>query len=289
MASRTLRLTQPVKWHGGKHYLAGQIVELMPPHLHFVEPYFGGGSVLLARDPNKDWLGEGQPSHLRGGSEVVNDLNGELTNLWRVLQDPHQFEAFQRRVEAVPFSQVEWREAPAATGSTDPVQRAVAFFVRVRQSRQGIGKDFATLSRNRTRRRMNEQASAWLTVVEGLPDIHRRLRGVVILCDDACKVIRQQDGPLTHFYCDPPYLGPHRSGNGEYGEFEMTSEQHQELLETLSGIRGTFQLSGYHNELYDTFADRHGWRAAEIQIDNKASGAKVKEKKTECLWMNYPS
>jgi DNA adenine methylase len=31
-------LTPPLKWHGGKHYLARRIVEMMPPHTHYVEP-----------------------------------------------------------------------------------------------------------------------------------------------------------------------------------------------------------------------------------------------------------
>jgi len=61
------KLTQPLKWHGGKHYLAKAIIELMPPHVHYVEPYFGGGSVLLEKDPV-------------GVSEVVNDRNRELMN-----------------------------------------------------------------------------------------------------------------------------------------------------------------------------------------------------------------
>ena len=40
-------MNQPLKWHGGKYYLASKIIGLMPSHLHYVEPYFGGGAVLL--------------------------------------------------------------------------------------------------------------------------------------------------------------------------------------------------------------------------------------------------
>ena len=52
----------------------------MPPHLHYVEPFFGGGAVLLARDPEDDglWL-----FPHKGVSEVVNDINGQLINFWR--------------------------------------------------------------------------------------------------------------------------------------------------------------------------------------------------------------
>jgi DNA adenine methylase len=84
------------------------------------------------------------------------------------------------------------------------VEAAVAFFVRCRQSRAGEFKRFATLSRNRTRRTQNEQASAWWNGVEGLPAVHARLKRVVILNEDALKVIKAQDGERTFFYLDPP-------------------------------------------------------------------------------------
>src|SRR5437870_9631711 len=98
----------PLKWHGGKYYLAGKIVGLMPPHLHYVEPFFGGGAVLFARDPDQAslWL----PPH-KGVSEIVNDLNGKLINFWRVIQNVETFDEFRRRVEAIPMARVEWEQA----------------------------------------------------------------------------------------------------------------------------------------------------------------------------------
>lgn len=290
------KLTQPIKWHGGKHYLAKEIISHFPPHLHYVEPFFGGGSVLLARDPNRDWFinedwkrenGEKVPAAFRGCSEVVNDIYGELTNFWQVLADKDHFSNFVRAIESTPFSQDMWKSARFDQQELDcPVQRAVHFFIRYRQSRQGLGKDFATLSRNRTRRGMNEQASSWLTAIEGLPEIHERLKRVVILNDDAVKVIKQQDGEKTLNYLDPPYLHQTRSSTGEY-EFEMTRACHSGLLDCLGHIEGKFILSGYPSKLYDDAAERFGWRCEKRQIDNKASSKKTKELKTECLWMNF--
>src|SRR4051794_35706406 len=98
-------LVPPLKWHGGKHYLAGRIVALMPPHTHYVEPYAGGLAVLLAKSPV-------------GVSEVVNDVDGRLTNFWKVLQDEAMFAEFHRLVEAIPFSEVEWREARDASAAS---------------------------------------------------------------------------------------------------------------------------------------------------------------------------
>jgi DNA adenine methylase len=184
-------LTQPLKWHGGKYYLRNWIISLMPPHLHYVEPFFGGGGILLARDPARDWMDTGKeklPAALKGSSEVANDLHGELTNFWKVLQKADDFEAFRKKVALTPFSEVEFAEALDATQNAAPedtaenrVERAHRFFVLARQSRQGLMKDFATLSRNRTRGRINEQVNAWLSVVEGLPEVHERLKNVLIL------------------------------------------------------------------------------------------------------------
>ena len=173
----TDKVVPPVKWWGGKHYLAKKFIALMPPHLHYVEPYFGGGAVLLEKDPfdkSKYWGGK---CWEQGVSEVVNDICRELTNFWRVLQNEDSFRAFKRMVDAVPFSQVEWdiaAERQYPVRDLD-VEAAAAFFVRCRQSRAGEFKCFATLSRNRTRRKQNEQASAWWNCVEALPAVHARL------------------------------------------------------------------------------------------------------------------
>src|SRR5437016_2684503 len=92
----------PLKWHGGKFYIAPKIVALMEPHLHYVEPYAGGLAVLLARDPADPQLWKARGSSHYGVSEVVNDIDGRLINFWRVLRDEASFERFQRIVEAIP-------------------------------------------------------------------------------------------------------------------------------------------------------------------------------------------
>ena len=83
------KLTQPLKFHNGKHYHAEHIVDLMPAHTHYVEAFLDGGSVLLRRDPEDV-------------SEVANDLDTRLTNFWRVLQSEQIFSEFKRKTDAVP-------------------------------------------------------------------------------------------------------------------------------------------------------------------------------------------
>jgi DNA adenine methylase len=270
-------LVPPLKWHGGKHYLAGRIVALMPSHTHYVEPYAGGLAVLLGKNPD-------------GISEVVNDLDRRLTNFWKVLQDEAMFLEFQRLVEAIPFSEPEWHEARevlAECQSCDngkKVRQAAAFFVVCRQSLAGRMKGFASLSRNRTRRRMNEQTSAWITAVDGLPAVHARLRRVVVLCRPAVEVLRSQDGPGTLFYLDPPYLEETRSVPEVYG-VEMSRAHHCELLQLIRNVRGKVMLSGYPSELYDSsLAD---WNRHAFDLPNNAAAGKSKERETEVLWCNF--
>jgi DNA adenine methylase len=169
----TTRLTTPLKTFGGKHYLAPHIVALMGPHVTYLEPFAGGLSVLLAKNPV-------------GVSEIVNDLNGGLTHFWKTLRDEALFPRFLRLAEATEFGEGVWDEAGSLLADPDPVKRAWAFFVRVRQSLGGRMKEFATLTTNRTRQKMNEQCSAWLSAVDGLPDVHARLRRVAILYSSQC-------------------------------------------------------------------------------------------------------
>lgn len=273
-----MKLKQPVKWHGGKHYLASKIVALMPPHVHYVEPYAGGLSVLLAKNPE-------------GVSEVVNDLNLQLSNFWKVLQGGALFAEFLRVMEAVPFSEVEYRGRMPDDDlvSVDPVGCAAAFFVRCRQSLAGRMKPFTGITKTRTRRGMNNEVSAWLSAVDGLPEVHARLRRVLILNRDALDVIRGQDGPDTLFYLDPPYLHETRATTADYAH-EMTTEQHRQLLEVITApsIRGKVMLSGYRSELYDGWLG--DWHRHEFDLPNHASGRTTsgsKRRMTECLWTNF--
>lgn len=270
MAATTNRISLPLKWHGGKWYLAPKIVALMPPHTHYVEAYAGGLSVLLAKGPE-------------GTSEVANDIDGQLSNFWRTLQQEESFSRFQRTLEAVPFSEAEWRDAGRAAGR-DHLEQAVQFFIHCRQSLAGRMNCFAPLSRTRTRRGMNEQASAWLSAVEGLAAVHARLKRVAILNRDALDVIRQQDGPGSLFYLDPPYLGETRAVDDVYAH-EMSAKQHGELLEAVCACKGRVMLSGYPSEAYNRRL-RH-WTRHEFTLPNQAAGGKRKRRMTEAVWCNF--
>jgi len=269
MASSLLK--PPLKWHGGKHYLASWIHSKMPEHQIFVEPYFGGGQVLLHKSPG-------------GCLEVANDIDPSLMNFWRVLQEGPLFTRFLRMIEATQFSEPEFKTALADLDHSDPVRQALALFVRCRMSLAGRMRAFTGITRSRTRRNMNNEASAYLSVVENLPAAHKRLQGVLLLNRPALDVIRQYDGPRTLFYLDPPYLHETRTARNVY-VYEMTMADHHELLDTIKQCRGKVMLSGYASELYDR--SLAGWTRHTYEIANHASGGRKKGRETEVLWTNF--
>jgi DNA adenine methylase len=283
-------LTPPLKWHGGKHYLAETVLGLMPPHLHYVEPYFGSGQVLFARDPHDRrlwWPGltsDGRKAN--GVSEVVNDIDGDLMNFYAVLKDEGQFVQLRERLDKTLFSEAEWggAEATLATAGGDPVIRAAAYFTLVRQSLAGRKDTHAGITRTRLRGGRNGDVNAWWSAVEGLGAAHERLRSVRVLCHDALDVIRSEDTEATQFYLDPPYLHETRTATQVY-RFEMTEADHRRLLDLLLAVKGKVILSGYANELYGRALTN--WNRHELDLANHASGAKTKRRMVEVLWCNF--
>ncbi|MGE3408253.1 MAG: DNA adenine methylase [Pirellulales bacterium] len=277
-AAPSSKLASPLKWHGGKSYLAKKIIELMPKHGHYVEPFFGGGSVMFAKDPE-------------GVSEVANDMNGDLMNFWKVLRLPKLFAAFVRQIEATPFSEAEWKRSMARLNAREEgnqenrVRWARDFFIAVRQSRSGLMQDFAPLSRNRTRRGMNEQVSAWLTAVDGLPSVHQRLKRVLLLDRPALQVIKSEDGPKTLFYLDPPYPKKTRVAKEAYGNFEMTNADHRKLLEVVRSVKGKVMLSSYASPMYDKALS--GWNRHDFDQPKHSGSGSTKNRAIESVYCNF--
>lgn len=267
-------MDSPLKWHGGKSYLAARYVSLMPPHLHRLEGYGGSLAFTLAADP-------------KGVSECVNDINGELMNFWNVLREHELFLQFYRMCVATPFAEPIYDQACIADPSDSDVRRAWKFFVKCRQSMSGRMNGFAPLSRNRIRRGMNEQSSAWCGCIDFLPEVHRRLLPVVIFNKHCPTLIKQQDGKNTFGFYDPPYVHESRSTTKEYGENEMSNDGHIELLNCLSVIDGKFMLCGYDSAMYTDFEARFGWHRRAFDLPNNSASGATKERRTEIIWTNY--
>lgn len=269
MKCATRKLRSFAKWHGGKTYLARRIIELFPEHQFYVEPFVGGGSILLNKRPALE--------------ERVNDLNHDLIRVYRALQEyptaviaglqdtPYEREAF-----GVACYRLEHK-----LDETD-VDFAVSFIVKNRMSRGGLGKDFAWSDRQRGGQ--PGDVNAWQTVVACLPLVAHRLKGVTLSSRPASQVIKECDGEGTLFYLDPPYLHETRTTKKAYA-FEMTRPEHEQLLVLLQGLKGKVFLSGYRSALYDEALA--GWRRHEFEIANHSGQGKNKQRRLECVWENH--
>lgn len=262
----------PLRYHGGKSQLAKKQVIYEPSQYKiFGDCCVGGGSYLCVKD---------RP----GVSEYANDLDGELTNFFRVLQDDGLFSSLLKRLENTPFSQSEFAAATEDHSIFPDVDRAWAFFVKNRQSRQSFGKTFSTPTK-RLRRGRNENVSAWNSSIDSLEPFRNRLRWVEIRQMKVIDFIPMIDSPSTFIYIDPTYLDFTRVA-GLY-TMEMSEQDHVDLLELLGSIEGKFMLCGYDSELYSAYANKNGWTRQEFSVTKSASSAKTKPKATEIIWMNY--
>jgi DNA adenine methylase len=282
------RVTQPLKTHGGKRYMASYIHAIAAPFKWSKENPGGWFNRVI---PFAGGLGEMWGWDYEDVNEVVNDIDGRLADFYEVLRSDVLFPRFQHLCECTPFSQEVWRQARAffdlpeeERAKTDMVGRAWRFFVLVRQSMSGRQDCFTPLTKTRLRRGMNAEASAWLGAVDGLPEAHARLRPVVAMREDALKLIPRMDSPNTLFYIDPPYYPSSRSRPDVY-KHEMTAAQHEELLDAATSCEGYVMISGYDCEAYSRRLN--SWEKHEFPTPNHSGKGKKKRPRVEVVWANF--
>lgn len=258
-----MNVTRPVlRWHGGKWKLAPWIIDHMPAHRVYVEPFGGAASVLL-RKP-------------RSYAEIYNDLDDEVVNLFRVLRSDDA----ARLVELLWLTPFAAEEFASAYGPTEnSIERARRTIVRAYQGFGSNGVHRKTGFRSNSNRSGTTPARDWVNYPDALKTIVERLRGVVVMNRDACEVMAAHDAPDTLHYVDPPYLPETRDAGSDYAH-ELTLEQHHDLLAFLRTLKGRVIVSGYPSQAYDDAL--HGWRR--VQRKALADGAR---ERTEVLWMNW--
>lgn len=264
-----MKPTRPIlRYHGGKWRLAKWIISHFAPHRIYVEPFAGAASVLLQKH--------------RSYSEVYNDLDGQIVNLFRVLRSPSQARELVRLVKLTPYARSEFETSYIL--ADDPIEQARRTLFRSMAGFSSVGATgkWKTGFRGNVTRTGTTPAHDWKSFPLAIEKIVDRLQGVVIENEDARVIINRYDHPQALLYVDPPYPFDTRfiRWAGEAYAHEMSDDDHRELAQLLHQCRGQVVVSGYACPLYDDELFSTWFR---FERSARADGAK---KRTEVLWVN---
>lgn len=265
-------MRSPIILIGGKGHMQAKLLPLIPSHKTYVEPFCGGASLFFAKKPSP--------------IEVLNDIDGTIVSLFRMLRDPDMFVELQRRLSLTPYSRLEYQNClDTWRYCEDEIEKVRRWLVVNRQSRGGRFGLGWSYTKTLSRRGMAKTASAWKSIIDELYLCSERLKQAQIDCIDFRKCIEVYDSPDTFFYCDPPYLPLVRT-SGLY-KHEMSLSDHKELIKVLLGIKGKALLSGYNNELYDTLVTKGKWNRIDFDVYCSVVDVSAERKRTESTWLNY--
>lgn len=257
----------PITYYGGKQKLAPVIIELIPPHILYAEPFSGGAAVFFAKRPS--------------AVEVLNDMNGELINFYRIIKD--RFEELIVEINNTLHSRRLHKHAWVIYSNPelfDPVKRAWAVWVLSSQGFSGKldniwGYDIEADSTSR---------KIYFNKTEFTEIYNRRLEKVQLEYADALYIIQSRDNKDAFFYCDPPYFN---SNMGHYKGY--TKQDFEDLLKLLSIIQGKFLLSSYPSKLLEEYTQQYGWSTLTFeQLVTVNAKTRKEKKKIEVLTANYP-
>ena len=258
----------PISYYGGKQKLASTILKLIPSHNLYCEPFIGGAAIFFAK----------QPSPI----EVINDVNRELINFYRTVQN--DFVGLEAEIRISLHSRDLHRKANVIYSNPDmfsEIKRAWAVWVMATQSFASMldGSWGYDRSKNSTTLKVSNKRASFTE------EYAIRLQNVQIECTDALRIIESRDSKDAFFYCDPPY---YNSDCGHYDGYSI--DDFETLLKLLSRIKGKFLLSSYPSPVLRDYAGRKGWFQHKIEqtVSIAANNPKPRKTKTEVLTANYP-
>jgi len=228
----------PLSYIGGKNRLAKQIISLLPAHTTYVEPFAGGAQVFFHKEPSK--------------VEVLNDLDGEIVNFFRVCQ--WHYQELVRCLAYCPASRrLHELFAAAAPATLTDIQRAARFFYLQKNSFGGL------VVRQRFHygviQRPNYNPSR---IPETIERAHQRLQRVQIESLPYEQILEKYDRPTTLFYLDPPYW------QRKLYRFNLSNQDFLELEQRLHRLKGKFVLSlDDHPEVRKLFRN---WRMERTEL-----------------------
>ncbi len=248
----------PLPYIGGKNRLATKIIALLPEHTTYVEPFAGGAQVFFHKQPSK--------------VEVLNDLNGDIVNFFRICQWHH--EELLRYLKYCVMSRKLYETLAASNPETlTDVQRAGRFFYLQKNSFGGL-----VLKQNYHYTIVHAPNYNLGRVPEIIEKTHQRLQRVQIECLPYEKILQKYDRSTTLFYMDPPYW------NRQLYRFNFSEQDFIVLERRLHDIKGKFILS-----LNDCPEVRRLFKAFHIRKEDLAYSAQRKAGNTygELLIANF--
>ncbi len=250
-----------LKYPGSKWRIANWIISHFPEHKVYLEPFFGSGACFF----NK------VPAYI----ETINDLDGDIVNLFKVCREHPQ--ELAQLINLTPFSRDEFIACYETLDN--PVERARRTIVRYHQS-FGTSNSSKNSWRNVQTYGGPRCATMWNYLPDTILQICVRLKDAQIENTDALSLIERYNDENTLIYCDPPYLRNLRKKN--MYAVEMADKDHIRLLEILKSSKSKIILSGYDNELYNE-------ALKDWYTDQKETTAQMGLPRTEKLWMNFSS
>jgi DNA adenine methylase len=258
----------PISWYGGKAHLAERIAGMLPRHHTYVEAFGGAASLLFAKP--------------RATLEVYNDIDSGLVTFFRCLRD--QPEELARLLRFTPYAREEFTVCLDTWETTDgDLERARRWYVRMRQAfgcsvSKSWGHELNGALSGGTR------AASFAATIDELGRFAQRLRGVQIEHLDWRELLDRYDAPGVCMYLDPPYHPQTRSriGRNHGYRFELTEQDHDELIARALTLEAAVLLSGYDHGSYRVL-EQHGF--TRTTIPHHVRTARVGRRPTlEIVW-----
>lgn len=250
-----------IPWMGGKRRLASQLIPLFPKHSCYVELFCGGAALYFLRD---------EPAKV----EVINDLDGELINLYRVVQN-HLEEFVKQFKWALTSRQMfKWLKEAYVDGLTD-IQRAARFYYLQQHAfgAKRYGQHFGT--------KTSSKAPNLLRIEETLSEAYIRLAGTFIENLSWIDCFKRYDRPHSFFYADPPYW----QLTGYNVEFGL--DQYELLAEAMRTAQGKVMVSlNDHEDMREVFKD-FNIKNLNIKYSVSRSVESKSKSSSEIVIMNY--
>lgn len=220
-------MKSPFSYFGGKARISNKVIELIPKHTVYVEPFCGSATIMF----KKPFPGFKCTDFYR---EVINDSNKEVFNFFQQLRD--NGEVLVEKLYFSLYSEAGYKES-CDFNVTDDLERARRFFINISHSfghQLSAGWGRSVISDNMP-------LSRHVKKIDKLPTYIERMRSVFVSNLDALECIEKWDSPQSFFYCDPPYPG---TSQGHYAGYSLAD--FQRLIDKLDKCQGSFMLSCYN-------------------------------------------